>query len=247
MGSSRAMHHYNPEIISDSLGMTCFNAGWDGQGILYHKALLDVIMKRHIPKIVILDVNMNELDESKSSYDNLFLLNPYVRKYPVLWDELRLKPFENIKHLSSIYPFNSLLAKIIKGNSSFQNENIKDNGFMPLSGVWNDDIKETKYSREKTLDTKKREIFNTFIDKCQATGIKVYVVASPIFEKTTNNSISINYIANKCQKEKISFISYQNNNKFIDNRLFRDPLHLNDVGANILSSDIASLIKKSYR
>ena len=30
-GSSRALHHYNPQIIEDSLGMTCYNVGSGGQ------------------------------------------------------------------------------------------------------------------------------------------------------------------------------------------------------------------------
>ena len=34
MGSSRASHHYVPEIISEELGMSCFNAGRDGNGII---------------------------------------------------------------------------------------------------------------------------------------------------------------------------------------------------------------------
>ena len=40
MGSSRAAHHYVPQIIEDSLGMTCYNAGSDGECIYYHYCLL---------------------------------------------------------------------------------------------------------------------------------------------------------------------------------------------------------------
>lgn len=34
-GSSRAAHHYVPSILSDSLGMSCYNCGLDGNGIIY--------------------------------------------------------------------------------------------------------------------------------------------------------------------------------------------------------------------
>ena len=37
MGSSRAHHHYVPEIISDSLGLSCYNTGKDGNGIILVK------------------------------------------------------------------------------------------------------------------------------------------------------------------------------------------------------------------
>lgn len=33
-GSSRGMHHYDPNIISDSLGMSCWNCSLDGSGII---------------------------------------------------------------------------------------------------------------------------------------------------------------------------------------------------------------------
>ena len=32
-GSSRAVHHYNPLIIQDSLNMTCYNCGYDACGM----------------------------------------------------------------------------------------------------------------------------------------------------------------------------------------------------------------------
>ena len=34
MGSSRAAHHYKPGIFSDSLNMSCYNCGRDGNGII---------------------------------------------------------------------------------------------------------------------------------------------------------------------------------------------------------------------
>jgi hypothetical protein len=52
LGSSRASHHYVPAIISDSLGSSCYNAGKDKQGLFYCQAVLNAVMKRHIPKMV---------------------------------------------------------------------------------------------------------------------------------------------------------------------------------------------------
>ena len=35
LGSSRALHHYNPDIISESSGLSCHNAGLGGYGLFF--------------------------------------------------------------------------------------------------------------------------------------------------------------------------------------------------------------------
>ena len=37
-GSSRAIHHYNPLILTDSLGLSCYNCGQDGNGSILNYA-----------------------------------------------------------------------------------------------------------------------------------------------------------------------------------------------------------------
>lgn len=49
-------NHYVPRVISDSLGMTCFNAGEDGNCIILAYGYLQMIMKRHVPKLVIYEI-----------------------------------------------------------------------------------------------------------------------------------------------------------------------------------------------
>jgi hypothetical protein len=243
MGSSRAMHHYNPEIISDSLHMPCFNAGYDGQSILYHKALLDVITERYTPRIIILDVNTYELDVNEDTYDLLSVLNPYAERHPALWKTLKLKsPFEKIKHISRIYPYNSLFTRIVIGNLHFNTKDVSANGFTAQKGTLNDSLKEVIYE-DVPLDENKRNAFNQFLSDCIRKGITVYVVKSPAFEYGKNNSNSINYIIAACEKQQIPFISYQNKDDFAENHLFHDPGHLNNIGADKFSADFAHLMK----
>ncbi len=60
-GSSRANHHYVPEVFEDSLKMSFYNTGRDGNFLLYNTAIFKAIIKRHKPKIVILDFNPGDL------------------------------------------------------------------------------------------------------------------------------------------------------------------------------------------
>ena len=56
-GSSRAIHHYNPQIIEDSLGMSCYNCGQDGNGIVLFYGWWQMIKERYQPKMIVYDVN----------------------------------------------------------------------------------------------------------------------------------------------------------------------------------------------
>ena len=47
MGSSRASHHYVAQLIADSLGMTCFNGGQDGNGIVMQYGRWKMISKQN--------------------------------------------------------------------------------------------------------------------------------------------------------------------------------------------------------
>ena len=243
-GSSKAKRHYNPAIISDSLNITCYNAGNDGMGILYSNALFDLIIEKYNPEFVLLDVINDELDYASFSYDQLGVFNPYVDKYPILWETLKLRsPFEKIKHISKIYPFNSMADKIIKGNMG-ENSEIDIDGFSPEFGIWKESLKEIKFE-EKQLDTNKLVAFESFLTKCKNRNIKIAVIFSPEYHHILNNSNSIGYIMEKCQELDVDFISYKNDEYFSNNELFRDQRHMNEQGAIFFSTKLSSMIKKT--
>ena len=245
-GSSRAMYHYNPEIIADSLMMTCYNVGYGGQGILYHNAVLDVILERYTPKIIVLDILTDELCERIQSYDRLSILNPYVQDYPVLWNTLSLvSPFERVKHVSFIYPFNSTLLKVIAGNIKRSGKDISSNGFTPREGIWGDTINQISFNKDTTqFDDNKLIAFDQFCHKCIENNIDLYIAISPMFAEMINTSSSVDYIQNKCSNLDIPFIDFSNNCNYISNKLFLDDSHLNKSGTDIFTKDIASKILK---
>jgi hypothetical protein len=241
MGSSRARGHYHPGIISATLGKSCYNAGYDAQSILFHNALLEIIEEKYKPKIVILDVNMNELDHEQISYEQLSVFLPYALRYPKLWNILSLKsPFEKIKCISRIYPYNSLLDKIIQGNILYLGDDI--NGFVPFYGVYENNFGERTFP-EISLDPNKISAFDSFLSICQEKKIQLYIVYSPEYMKSLNLSSSMNYIIDKCQKQGIEYISYRNDESFLKNELFREYMHLNNVGAEKFSLDLSLKIK----
>ena len=105
-GSSRASHHYDCKVFQDSLGLSCFNAGKDGMTIIYASTILPVITERHKPKLIILDVNPEELSFKAGKEGEDFLIStllPYASKYP----KNQKKLFQNsmkLKLLSAGFP-----------------------------------------------------------------------------------------------------------------------------------------------
>jgi len=55
-GSSRAFRHYVPHVISEKTGRSVFNAGQNGQYLLYSYALEQLVLERYSPKLIVLDV-----------------------------------------------------------------------------------------------------------------------------------------------------------------------------------------------
>ena len=241
-GSSRAENQYNPAILSDSLGMTCYNAGYAGQSVFYHKALLEVIVERYIPRLVIIDIKTYELDKIQPDYDRLSALNPYVKRHPVIRETISLRKHEKIKHLSSIYPFNSMFTRIIMGHTRIKTKDSNENGFSPIEGVWSDSMKKRTFNNDKPLDENKINAFNRILSICKENDINLVAVISPSFENQINTTSSIDYMIEKCKQQNIPVINFTNSADFRDNRLFHDISHLNATGADIFTSKLAGKI-----
>jgi hypothetical protein len=91
LGSSRGRRNYNPNLLADSLGITVYNAGHDGQTIFYEQAIVRMNLTRHSPKLVILDLNPEEMYYRDVHYDRLNVLAPYYADFPEVRSIYRLK------------------------------------------------------------------------------------------------------------------------------------------------------------
>lgn len=101
LGSSRGRRNYNPKYITDSLGISCYNAGHDGQTIFYEQAIIRMALSRYTPKLVILDLNPEEMYYREVHYDRLNVLAPYYHRYPEVKDIYLLKGVRNRRQSES--------------------------------------------------------------------------------------------------------------------------------------------------
>lgn len=248
-GSSRANHHYHPDVFEKRLNLSVFNAGRDGCFIFYHYAILKAVLKRYSPKIIILDFISGEFVKNQDSYDRISSLLPYYGTHPEMRSIIELKsPYEKLKLLSTIYPYNSSMLIIAGGNAMFTIKRRKDiNGYIPITKIWNGPIQIYDSSIKYEIDNNKVKVYESFIQDCINSKVKLYIVCSPHYIKSNHTDYSIILGREIAKKNNINFFDYSKDYVFINNsNLFADIAHLNDTGAKAFSNMlIDSIIKKN--
>ena len=108
IGSSRARHTFSPSLITDSTGLTAYNAGYDGHGMHYSLIVLQSFLERCKPQVVVLEACAamvtsewlnNSIDDVKHFYGLHAPLTNYVKEYGT-W-QLKTKLHSNLYRLNS--------------------------------------------------------------------------------------------------------------------------------------------------
>lgn len=239
LGSSRALHHYVPEILSDSLGIACWNSGRDGQGLLFAEAALELTFARYHPKLVLLDLNPRELEHDNRSYDRLSELLPYVRRHPELrrYADMRGN-FERFKLWSRVYPFNSMVLSIIWHIAPGSGQPLDTRGYLPLHGHA---LAPRLGEREDPtpagpIDPIKRRALAHIAEMARTNGCRVIAIVSPIAPSDRARA-SRAKLASLVRETGLPLWDDAEEPTIVgDTRCFYDHAHLNDKGARRFTS-----------
>ena len=244
IGSSRASHHYIPSIFTDSLGMSCFNAGSDGMCVYYHYGVVSAILERgHKPKMVIYEVMPTDIQVSNGATFTLeAALNrfaPHYGEFACLDSLFQLQGKLYVMKLhSNLYRFNSLLIQLI--NCRFLQRAEEDNGYERLDGVITEtDLVKSDYVAN--IEDLKLEYFYKLVNKMTDNGIKLYLVYSPLYGKY--HSKGIDKIKEIAKENGVMFIDFSTDSSMIKPQYFRDTEHLNHEGATLFSKKVVEMIK----
>lgn len=240
-GSSRAIHHYNPQIITDSLGMTCYNCGQDGNGIVLFYGMWQMIKERYQPKMIIYDVNASfDLFEGESNTKYLGWLRMDYDRPGVKKIFTAIDPTERYKMMSMLYRHNS---KFLQNITDYVHPffSIERNGFLPLKGELNKmKIREKKDKTEnKQIDSLKINYINKLIDESEGMDL-IFVVSPTWYDQRKSDYQPIREL---CEKRNLRFVDFSNNEKYIhQDQWFKDGTHLNTRGADEFTRDLISII-----
>ena len=244
LGSSRAEYHINSKILEDTLGVKVFNMGVHSNGVIVAHAIAEMEFKRHKPKLVIFELtpsydftrvnnddNSNYIVHLKSYYD-IPEVNRIISK---------VNKTEYLRLHSYLYRLNGGLYSIVAG--------LFDDGTMAAKGY---NPKKTVLKYEPTapkdptpeIDPIKVEILNSFIENLENQGIEILFTITPIYSFTTQDyGLLKKYIEDKGYEvlDYTSDAGFKGNKKY-----FNDRVHLNEFGADSLTSDLASRIKAMH-
>lgn len=247
-GSSRANHHYVPEPFVDSLKISFYNTGRDGNYLLFNYAIFQSVIKRHKPEIIILDINPGDLNFDKKEYDCLSSLLPYYSSHPEIRKIVEMRgPYEKYKLLSAIYPYNSSLLTIAIGNLEYNKKRNADRkGYVPLFNQLKD-TSVTIIHEKKEIDSVKFSILQSIMRTCKLNNIRLINVISPVFDMNDQGNTS-KVVKDMAERYDAEFFDFSQDILFNQNpSWFQDVTHLNNEGATRFSAILAGLINKDKR
>ena len=242
-GSSRALHHYNPILLSDSLGLSCYNCGQDANGSILNYGRYQLICQRYHPQILIYDVFPDfDLLAGDDNHQYLGWLRAYYERKGIPEVFESVDATEKYKMMSNMYRYNSKFIQIISDYiHPFQSDGIF--GFRPYD-VEMDTMKISKKPIKKKdyiFDALKISYIEKMIDESEST--KFIFAVSPHWSGM--DTLQFQPIKDICQKRDIPFIDFSNNPKYVHhNEFFKEGSHLNARGADEFSRDLIQELRK---
>lgn len=237
IGSSRAVEHYDSQMLSDNLGVKVFNAGVINSHVLSNCALINVALSRYSPKVMVWEIHPKDLfseGEDLSQIISFYKSNDYVRQFVnsnSRWDEI-------VKLQSSLYVHNSKIHTIILRHLGlFDSSN--NTGYMPLTGVGKfkeSDIPQPSIEHNTQVSQHKLSYLRETIQNIKNHNVKLIISNSPSFYINTNNHRN-EILKAVCDSMEVPFIDNESSAYFQDHpELFYDETHMNRDGAEQLTA-----------
>ena len=249
LGSSRAHHHYDTPFLSDTLGMDIYNAGYDGNGVILGYGLLEMIMERYQPKLIIYDIEPH-FDVIVYDGDNhhkryIKKLKPYYRNEIIGSIIKDVSTEEWYKTHSGCIRYNTVIIPLLIDN--IKGRSMTPKGYLPLYGslVSESSSKKKKYTQ---VDYFKLKYFEKLLKLVNDNHIPMVVVASPMLG--VESSAALLPAFKLCYDYQIPVLDYYVDSLFLQHKeWFHDASHLNSIGAREFSKrivcDIEDHLKKS--
>lgn len=247
MGSSRARHHYVPSVFGFALGLSAYNAGVDGNGIVLATGLYEMMSERYSPRIIIYDVEpaFDIIVYSEDGNNTRYLgeLRPYSTNPKVKEIICRVDPSERWKALSAMFRYNSRIIDLLKDQLVMGEYSL--DGYVPLHGeMKHEPIIKTEDNRI-VQDTLKLTVMEEFIKRLSQSDTRLVVVASPKYGAKSSEVFAP--IKEMCSRYDVDFLDYYTATEFQQMDYFKESMHLNNKGARAFSEILAKRLKNDYK
>lgn len=243
IGSSVVINSLMPTVIEDSLGVTCFNTGANSQTLPYFHTILNCILRRYTPKMIVLGLRPDELSGEDIGRYNLLV--PYYHTGINEIDSILESQDKREIYLlqSNLYRYNTIWFRILLYHFIRGHENTSK-GFLahekPLLPPYM-----TNSAGSQDVSVTKIELFTDIIDKCKERGIEIVVYSPPMYTIYKEKTGTIKELERICGENNIPYYYDTQDKTFLDHQdWFYDNVHLNKYGALEYSKIFASRLKK---
>ena len=245
IGSSKASLNYVPQMMMDSGWGSTYNCGQDGCFFLYQNCIINMVLDRYHPKMIIWDIQPESFNK-----------------------EIPVEEYQNIRYLSPYYPESKWARSYIDGESSKMKYRMKsrmfaynskalnyifpiftsgdktDFGYIPLP---NDGYKYPSANKKVEesdfeINLNRLSLLDVTIKRCVAAGVDLRLFISPVYGDKSDATLSaIMCIEDVVSKNGLALQNYISDAYFMsDSTLFKDAVHLNDKGARVYTAKILS-------
>lgn len=238
IGASRASHHYDPQILDDSIHMTACNYGVEAMNIYGHYAMLSLLFDHGaIPHLVIVDLSESDVcDVTGWNTERLNYLYPYVEEHAVdamLADIIEPCEMFFVRH-SVLYRHNSRLVDYAKW-LLLDFDLYASNGYTPMKGVWKGKPKED-LQQKYAISPQKLSYLERLIRLCEEHDVRLVLSISPNYKILPKHQRWVEAVGQMARKHGATFINNEQDNDFLAHpEWFNDPYHLNETGAEIFT------------
>ncbi len=234
-GASRAVHHYDPSIIEEKLGLSCYNAGDDAKNPAYQLGLLKMLLANHTPKLVIYEIG----DLSPKLGKGIMGLHPYYYHNDDIKEIIETgDKWAKVKFAYPLYAYNRKFVAILIG--FLRSYPPSETGFRPLAGEMHPgEIARINESSKQpgsvgNFDPNAVVSLRLFAHECREKGIGLIFSFSPSY--VPREPAWMDVIRQIAVDNDIPLVLYGENLQFIYNpKLFKDTLHLNANGTRFFT------------
>ena len=246
VGSSTALCHYSPQILSDSLttytgeSLSAFNAGASTQGMAYAYALVNSVVDRKPPKFIVLDLQPQFLTygftkEQKSTLRAYYGFNNYITQV----FDTHTEGIDKCLLRSNLYRLNTTFVRLLL---SFLKPKGSD-GFYSHDGSLEEVPSQVIEKLPPAFNKLSVDEFKRIVEKCKANNIQLIVASSPYLNHQYENADIYDKVTNLCEECGVPFINMESDSMFQKKELFFDQRHLNVDGADAFSQELCVRLK----
>jgi hypothetical protein len=252
MGSSRAWVHFSPVIIDSMLGTQSYNLGMDGTSLDLQFERLKMFLKHNpAPRYIVQEVSLNTTVVRAKE------LPHYEQFLPWLGDEdvwrIYTEKYSNVSPADRYFPlfkYNNQPFLVKEGIMSFAGHGVaraKVRGYqgqlLPWDSSFDDFVRLHPAGYALPVEDSSMQLLQEYIRFCTTNQIQLIFVYAPYYYEAERYITNLNDIKAEVSKvaasHQIPMLDYTRNYLDSSRQYFYNSQHLNKLGAELLSQQVA--------